>query len=648
MKKILDDAKKALDRICNRNGHSLPTPAPPVRRQQAVAAPGGGPARPSSAPAPPKKAPSAGATRMGAAPIREITSVDELPKHRGLVAFDREFVATQLKYRDHYILLETGPREFCAFAIEQYFMDHLFLTAVDLAERAGWRLVDKGKISATCLIQLNSMLEASAEAHQKKEVGRSKSEQSKALNLFREIVKNAVEKGASDIHICIRDPNGKDSGTGVVLFRIHGLLKRQGDSYPSAILHQLVTNTYTSTEITDEHSRDKDQPVYTERANLKAMMRVVVKSERISLRFQQIQVNNGIDAIWRILRAKSVAKLSTLGYESSQQYMIELASRSADGLVLLVGVTGSGKTTTLMSTLAMDPEENRTRKVFTVEDPPEYHMFNTSQAFIQRSDETEKDGKQSPFQKLMRDLMRADPDVIMLGEIRDTHSGQFAQAAVQSGHAVYATLHGKSAVEAVPRLASKTIGINRDILCMPGFIRMLVYQRLLRVLCPKCKQKALEALPETMIEQITRFGINPEKVFTRNKKGCEHCKGIGAVGRTVCAEVILPDRDFLKLFHSGNDWQAEEHWRSQRKAPFDQADMRGKTAFEHALYKMSCGMVDPVDIDREIHPFETYHIFPIAKTNEEGVLSDDHVASGEAGESRQPYKAAAVESPGPN
>lgn len=578
--------------------------------------------------------------------IKEVSALDGLPKHKGLLSLDPTANAIQLKHRDYYVLLDTGGKSFWALAIDHYFVSHHFLAAVEKAESAGFRCAGKGRITVSCLQQLNTLLENSAAAHQKKDVSKAKDERSRALYLLDEIVRSAVNKNASDIHVCIRDPYGPGSGTGVVLYRIHGILKRQGDSYPSSLLRQMINNAYTSTDITDEHSRDKDQPVYTDRANLKAMMRVNYKDEKISLRFQQIVAHEGLDGIWRILRQKSVATLSSLGYESSQQYMMELASRSSNGIILVVGVTGSGKTTTLMSMLAMDPDNNRTRKVFTAEDPPEYRMYNTTQVFIQRSEDTEKGQKQSPFQKLMRDLMRADPDVIMLGEVRDVHSGQFAQAGVQSGHAVYGTLHGNSAVGAIPRLSSETIGIDRETLCMPGFLTLLVYQRLLRVLCPHCKLPAVGNLSEIIIEQIVRFGINPDKVHTRNKEGCERCNGIGASGRTVCAEIILPDREFLRLFHAGEDWKAEEYWRQQRRVPFDQPDMRGKTAFEHALYKMSQGLIDPVDIDREIAPFETYHIFPMAGEEGEVIINaDSFVSAEESPTQRQPSRQAAEAEP---
>lgn len=631
MSNTLDKAKKAFGLLLNGEG----------KRGAVNPPPGNGEKKGSTAR---KQVSAASASRRP--PIKEIESLESLPKYKGILILDNTAASAQLKFRDYYVLLDTGNKSFWALAIGQYFQSHHFLTAIEKAEASGLRLHGRGRISVACLQQLNILLEKAATTFQKKDVAKSQDDRSKALFLLEEIVKNAIEKDASDIHVCIRDPKGPDTGTGVVLYRIHGILKRQGESYPSSLLRQMVNNAYTSTTITDEHSRDKDQPVYTDRRNLKAMMRVDNKGERISLRFQQIVAHEGFDAIWRVLRAKSVAKLPSLGYEASQQHAMELASRSSTGITLIIGVTGSGKTTTLMSLLAMDPDQNKARKVFTAEDPPEYKMFNTTPVAIQRSEETEKSDKGSPFLKLMRDLMRADPDVIMLGEVRDTHSGRFAQAAVQSGHAVYGTLHGNSAVGAFSRLSSDTIGIDRDTLCMPGFVTLLVYQRLLRVLCPKCKLPALRAIPDAMVEQIVRFGINPEKVFTRNKEGCEHCDFIGATGRTVCAEVILPDRELLRLFHSGEDWKAEEHWRRQRREAFDHGDMRGKTAFEHGIYKMSKGLVDPMDIDREIAPFETYHIFPLT-TNEGAVQSDDYLAT-EKKHHEQQYQAAKTFPPSPH
>lgn len=626
MNDTLKKAKKAFSRLVNGEAGE------PVAKSSA------GPGEKRIVAAPRKQVCASVASRRP--PIKEIDYIESIPKHKGILILDPTAAAAQLKYRDYYVLLDMGGKKFWALAIDQYFQNHHFLTAIEKAETAGLSLAGRGRITVACLQQLNQQLENSAASHQKKEASQSKDDRSRALFLLEAIVKSAIEKEASDIHVCIREPKGPDTGTGEVKFRIHGILKRQGDLYTSSLMRQMINNAYTSTTITDEQSRDKDQPVYTDRRNLKAMMRVDYKGEKVSLRFQQIVAHEGFDGIWRILRSKNVKKLASLGYEPSQQHIMELATRSSTGITLIIGVTGSGKTTTLMSMLDMDPEGNTSRKVFTAEDPPEYMLANTTRVCVQRSEETEKDDKGSPFLKLMRDLMRADPDVLMLGEVRDTHSGRFAQAAVQSGHAVYGTLHGNSAVGAFSRLSSDTIGIDRDTLCMPGFITLLVYQRLLRVLCQKCKLPALGHIPETMIEEIVRFGINPEKVFTRNKEGCEHCNFIGATGRTVCAEVIQPDRDLLQLFHSGEDWKAEEHWRRQRREAFDHGDMRGKTAFEHAVYKMSKGLIDPMDIDREISPFETYHIFPI-KTGEEGAIHTNDLIAAKKELREQQYQAAA-------
>lgn len=244
------------------------------------------------------------------------------------------------------------------------------------------------------------------------------------------------------------------------------------------------------------------------------------------------------------------------------------------------------------------------RKIISIEDPVEYLVDGVSHLSIQRSNGESSGSANNPFLEAMRAFLRLDPDIGMFGEIRDLMSGEVAQAAIETGHKIFTTVHATSALGIVSRLSSKMIGLSRATVCNPEFISALVYQVLLPRSCVHCRRPARDVMSDAELEPyVSIFGLNPDTFLAASDQGCPQChiagidysagKRQGTKGVQVAAEVVLPDTRLLQLLQEGRDMEALSYRRSLRRTGFDDPDMTGKEAWAHALYEVATGNVDP-------------------------------------------------------
>lgn len=445
---------------------------------------------------------------------------------------------------------------------------------------------------------------------------RDENEMALSIQTFKALLTGAAKRNASDVHFVIRDDN--TAKTAAVLYRVDGSL-RVTDKIPAKNAIEAVGAAFT--KMAEESSRSVG--TFNRLAMLSCSIPVVLDGRHYKLRYQTIPVNGGLDVIVRLLQTASTdstnaKSLEELGYSPTQCKQLDFAARKTVGAIVVSGVTGSGKSTTLKTLMTQSPSRHM-RKSYSIEDPVEYKIFGVSQISVQRgAEETGSSG----FTAAMRVVLRADPDVVMVGEVRDSESCSLLKTMVQSGHQVMTTVHAASAIDIVQRMTSTELGLPREALGSRNFISALVYQRLVPVLCPECKipLEKFEGpwVPEEALRLLrSKFGMDTSKMFTSNPLGCEHCHGMGSKGVTVVAEIIMPDTTILKMLHAGRDVEAEEYWRSTRRTGFDHPDSTGKTAFEHGLYKASLGMVDPMLIESSFEPFETYEVYPIKQPAEQ-------------------------------
>ena len=350
---------------------------------------------------------------------------------------------------------------------------------------------------------------------------------SEALNFIQLL---AVKVGSSDVHI---EPTEVDA---VLRFRMDGVLrvifhieKKQFDQISTQIKH----NAGVGINVRDVPQDGEFGFEYEER--------------KIRVRMSTLPTEQGESIVLRILDSQNaLTDFEQLGFEKGNMSIIEKALRISYGMILVTGPTGSGKTTTLYTSLRhTNSSEN---KVITLEDPMEYELEGIVQSEVHPDDGyTFKDG--------LKAILRQDPDVIMIGEIRDLASAQTAAQSALTGHTVLSTLHTNSALEAIPRLLN--MGVKPFVLA-PA-LHTVMAQRLVRVLCEKCKvERDLTDSEQTEIsshlERIQKIRPNggyqmPSKVF--DAKGCDECHHTGFVGRLALTEILTLDDD-LKVLVSSN------------------------------------------------------------------------------------------------
>ena len=239
----------------------------------------------------------------------------------------------------------------------------------------------------------------------------------------------------------------------------------------------------------------------------------------------------GENIVLRVLdREKSIISLDRMRLTKDSLEKINLMLARPEGILIVTGPTGSGKTTTLYSLLAQVNDE--TVNIMTLEDPVEYPltlMRQTSVSEVARMD----------FADGIRAIMRQDPDIILVGEVRDKETAEMAFRAAMTGHQVFTTLHTNSALGAFPRLLD--IGIQPDI--MAGNIIGIIAQRLVRVLCAHCKDAYAPSKEERML-----LGPSGEQVsYLHRSVGCKHCDNKGFKGRTTVMEILVMDGDLDEL-----------------------------------------------------------------------------------------------------
>ncbi len=275
--------------------------------------------------------------------------------------------------------------------------------------------------------------------------------------------------------------------------------------------------------------------------------RIVDDENRIDVRVSTLPVRYGENAVCRILDStKSIPSVDDLGFMWTSKRQIEKSLKKKNGTILVTGPTGSGKTTTLYSMLTTlnTPE----RKIITLEDPIEYELNGVIQSEVDEK-------KNYTYASGLKALLRQDPDIIMIGEIRDLESATIAMQAAMTGHLVLSTLHTKSAGETIERLMN--MGVPNYILA--SGLDVIIAQRLVRRLCPHCIESYEADISQVdiirwMLKDIGIAGLAAKKdAYTLHRsKGCETCGMTGYKWRVGIYEVMSFSEDIRKLIRAGS------------------------------------------------------------------------------------------------
>lgn len=340
-----------------------------------------------------------------------------------------------------------------------------------------------------------------------------------AIRLVNAVIIEAVRLGASDIHI---QPRTKSV---MVRYRIDGVLVDK-IQIPSQLLQSLVSRLKVMAEMDiSERRRPQDG-----RITVKTPMRIV------DLRISTLPTINGEKVVMRILdRNSAIVGLDGLGFSPGDLQKILNMVDKPQGLVLTTGPTGSGKTTTLYALLQHNASP--TKNYVTIEDPVEYYMDQASQVLIK-----EKIGLTFPV--VLRTILRQDPDVILLGEIRDFETAEVAFHAALTGHLVFSTLHTNSAVATLSRLFD--LGLKPYVVATA--LEGIVAQRLTRKICEHCR-KPVSPAPELLARLGPLFTQSTITAFKGS--GCDRCNGSGYKGRIGLYEVLVLNDLMRHLINSG-------------------------------------------------------------------------------------------------
>jgi type II secretory ATPase GspE/PulE/Tfp pilus assembly ATPase PilB-like protein len=436
------------------------------------------------------------------------------------------------------------------------------------------------------------------------------SESNKFIVLYDEIIAKAIQLCATDVHFEIRNSDFSN-----IRLRIAGRLK-SWKRFPSELIRGCLTASYSARSKSGTNSAGSlslERPMNT-------ITEQLIDGYQINGRFNGFPLVNGYDVVIRLLHNDPKVKIpsiTSLGYSDFHinNQIVPSITRNA-GMMAIAGSTGSGKSTALRAFIATLPHIEAL-KIYGVEDPVEYLNPFMSQISIQRSSDDPDEVVKMKFLSALRSVLRMDPDVLMLGEIRDKESASLASEFNRTGHRVFTTVHGDGCVDVLSRLCSEEIGISSQTLAGKNFLSAVMYQKLLPQLCTFCKLPARHILSQSQIELLAqKYKLDIGKIFCANEHGCDHCKveevGMaGTKGLSIAAEILIPDKSILMAI-AKEDWSGVERlWRGSRIETFDSPHMQGKTAFEHALYKASIGMIDPQDIETDFESLETYQIVPI-------------------------------------
>lgn len=377
------------------------------------------------------------------------------------------------------------------------------------------------------------------------------------------LLSTGMKLGATDIHFVIT------RGECTVLMRVDKALRimRRMKSEQGTTLCRTAYQSMTDVASpVFEPSKPQDGRIKLEFLDLVGMD---------GCRLATIPTDQGFDMVLRLLaRSNEEKTLEALGWHPAQAETIRRLTTKQTGLNFFSGPTGSGKSSSLkvmMERLIANFQNEL--KVYTAENPPEQRIRGASQVPVHHDD----------WPRMLKALLRVDPDVLLIGEMRDAASAMIGVQASLTGHGVWTTLHSNDAVAIIQRLL--LWGLDRDVILDHKTVTGLFNQTLVRKLCPDCSVPWTSVDKAAMDEAfIARVESHCELGGVRVRgAGCERCNG-GIRGLTICAEVCTPDERFMEVYGQSGPSAARAYWRKT---------MKGMTKLGHMITKINDGVIDP-------------------------------------------------------
>lgn len=396
------------------------------------------------------------------------------------------------------------------------------------------------------------------------------SPQQHVIRLFRQ----AVERKASDIHMAIGE-----GGVTKIRMRIHGELFKTDTISTEDGKNLASTIVLSMCDVADAQftaSRPQDGRIKAE---------FLKGTSLFGARYAHTPTVSGLHVVMRLIPddSKSPPTTEELGFLPEQRLLLERLLSTPEGMIILSGPTGSGKSTTLRTSASMYlAMYNQTLNLVTYEDPPEGSIVGAVQCPIV-ADKSDPEAILRAWRMYLSNTLRIDPDAIMVGEIRDAFSASACITDAMTGHLVLTTLHANDPINILERLL--TLDVRPELLSDPQLFVGLISQRLVQLLCPHCKvpwHKGEQNLPQLVHNEIMQ-NCETHNVFLRHEEGCPNCTG-GIVGRSVVAEIISPDATFMSTLREMGKLDARTYWVNK---------LGGITRNQHVLTLVNQGRVDP-------------------------------------------------------
>ncbi|MFY0480381.1 ATPase, T2SS/T4P/T4SS family [Achromobacter marplatensis] len=514
-------------------------------------------------------------------------------------ALSREFDLASLAGRLCPVLLDSGDA--VIFAVKEYLQGDAIDEVERLVRAGGYRLAQPSRYALPAPLLL-MVSRGQLTAGGAPRGGRQAERASALAALFLDIVRWGVSQGASDVHINVNrrheacDIRYTINGEYVTTERFSGL--------SNATLLEVLAVAWMDV-------RGGNGAVFDPALEQQGRIALTVDAAPLVLRWASLATDVGPSVCLRILRLDATADgdLHALGYLPAQIQTLLRAREREGGAIVLAGVVGSGKSTTIATLMRGIAA---TRKVITLEDPVEYVIANALQNTLGSA---LAESAWPAFDAKLKTIKRSAMNDLLIGEIRDVDTGRAFMDLAGSGVSLYATTHAGSAALIPERLASDAIGVSRDFLATPGILKLLVYQTLLPRLCAACalpleslwqgRASHPDAAPDWQawaLRMQRAYRLETQAAKVRNTAGCEACRRPqlpelnGIAGRSVAAELIEPDRvqGFLECVRLRDNLALARGAQSaDAEAGQGDATGRGIRALDCALHKVNAGQVDP-------------------------------------------------------